>query len=362
MLEEVCNEARAVGLELHPDKTKILHNQPQRRQRRQPQQLTEHVRVCDMQVEVLPHTCSQKYLGRQFSFNHSSKTEVENRITAAWKKFHLYKRELTTKTYSLKGRLRLFEGTVTPTILYGTASWALTVELENRLRRTQRQMLRMIMSSPRRRRPYEHNNTNNTTDIPTQPNTPSQSEQHPLHNNINDNEHTDSNESDVDSTTPEIQIPLDNEAEDLEPWSDYIRRCTHEAERLIKDLSIDDWVSQHRRRKWRWAAKVATDTRDKWNLKAATWEPSLDRGYRARRRQARPQKRWSDDITEYLTNAYHDHNTQQNRQRQQQMIDGDDDECNTTNDSTIQHWTTAAREHHWWQQLEAGFVRGSTTA
>merc|ERR1711924_48957 len=76
--------------------------------------------------------------------------EIDNRIAAAWKKFYTFKQELTTKSYSLKGRLRLFHGTVPPTILCGSAAWIMMVELENRLRRTQRQMLRMMLNSTRR--------------------------------------------------------------------------------------------------------------------------------------------------------------------------------------------------------------------
>ena len=57
-----------------------------------------------------------------------------------------------------KGPLRLSDGTVTPTVMYGSAPWTQTVELENNQQRTQRQMLRMVLSSPMRR------HTNKTSD------------------------------------------------------------------------------------------------------------------------------------------------------------------------------------------------------
>ena len=63
--------------------------------------------------------------------------------------------------------------------------------------------------------------------------------------------------SDVTSE-PDHDTTVENCTENLEPWVDWIRRSTHEAERRMKELKLEDWVSLHRRRKWRWARKVAT--------------------------------------------------------------------------------------------------------
>merc|ERR1711963_488103 len=89
-------------------------------------------------------------MGRSFTFQNQNHVEIESRISAAWKKFYALKDELLSKKYSLYDRIRLFNGVVTPTALYGCTSWTLTVELENRLKRTQRQMLRMMLQRPRR--------------------------------------------------------------------------------------------------------------------------------------------------------------------------------------------------------------------
>lgn len=255
-----------MGLELHPDKTKILHNQ---QQQRRPRQQPEHVKINDMKAEVLPHTSSQKYLGRRFSFHNSTQTEVENRIAAGWRKFFLLKRELTTKSYSVKGRLRLFNGTVTPTIFYGSAAWTLTTELENRIRRTQRQMLRMVLGSSRRRN-YNHHNevqppkhdqpTTNQQPQPQTTNVLQPPAPHTMHQE--DSTDNDSNPSDVNSEPPHPHIPNDDDT-NLEPWVEFIRRCIHEAEALVQFLGIEDWISQQRRKKWRWARKIATVDRHK---------------------------------------------------------------------------------------------------
>ena len=356
MLGDVQQAALETGLELHPDKTKILHNIHNRRPRQQP----ECIKVHDMSIEVLPHTATQKYLGRKITFHQSAQTEVENRIASGWRKFFLLKRELTTRSYSLKDRLRLFQGTVTPTVLYGSAAWTLTTELENRLKRTQRQMLRMILNSPRRRTlttppPAETPVTNNstttlltTTTTTTRPTT--------IHDDNNNNDDNDdnidddiSNASDVDSDAPEPQIPSTQEDDTTEPWQDWLRRCTHEAEDHLKKLGAEDWVSMQRRRKWRWAQRVATDN-DKWTWKALLWEPVLDRRFQARRQQGRPRKRWTDDITDYLTSLAP--NTQQSQQHDTQHDDdthnphqntdarSTNDICNNNGDDTEDRPTT----------------------
>ena len=126
MLQDISTEAMKVGLELHPDKTKILHNQLHRRTCHQPEQTN----VNGMNIEILPYSSSPKYLGRRFTFQDPTRNEIESRIAAGWRKFCMLKHELTTKAYAIKDRLRLFHGTVTPTVLYGCRA-ALGRSLQN---------------------------------------------------------------------------------------------------------------------------------------------------------------------------------------------------------------------------------------
>ena len=101
MISDVRRVALTTGLEIHPDKTKILHNLCDRK----PKIAPEFVVVDDMKIEILPFSGTQKYLGRQFTFCSQAEVEIESRIKAAWKKFGLFKQELTTKAYSLHDRL-----------------------------------------------------------------------------------------------------------------------------------------------------------------------------------------------------------------------------------------------------------------
>ena len=92
-----------------------------------------------------------------------------------------------------------------------------------------------------------------------------------------------------------------SEADDdcLEPWVDFIKRATHDAEEKLHRLDIEDWVSAQRRRKWNVAHRIAMQSSDRWSNRAATWNPDLTSNVAARP-QGRPKKRWHDDINELL--------------------------------------------------------------
>ena len=155
----------------------------------------------------------------------------------------------------------------------------MTKEQRNRIRRAQRQMLRMILSAPRRR--------------VTTP--------QPDHALQSQDGQTDEHSSQT-TESPDVCINDD----ELEPWVDWIRRSTHEAELQLRRLHIDDWVTIQRRRKWECASRVARDEQT-WSHKVLNWEPSqhtrqhhighLHIHCQPQRRQARPKTRWSDDFS-----------------------------------------------------------------
>jgi hypothetical protein len=306
-----------------------------------------------MTIDILPAREATKYLGRQLGFNDPHRIEIENRIRQAWRKFYYLKQELTGRRYPLTDRLRLFHGTVTPTILYGCEAWTMTGELENRLRRTQRQMLRMILHAPRRltnTRHNEHDHVN--TETPHQGTDPPP--QHPTTtatttttaNEVADTDDDDDDDDDVNSTTstphqPDHNEPIDDNHEDLEPWADWIRRCTHDVEARMRRLKLDDWITMQRRRKWRWARKVATTQRCDWMAMAIRWDPTCNPRLHARRRQGRPKTRWTTDIVAYLSSY---------------ATTADEDNSPTmTVDNQL--WLQLAQDELSWTSMEEGFCQ-----
>ena len=203
--------------------------------------------------------------------------ELRQRIRGGWAKFMEYKQELTGKHYSLNSRLQLFDAVITPTVLYGSECWTTTKYLEDILKTTQRRMLRMILGRGRRR-------------IETQ-------------NHDEGASGEDDESSAAVEEMPEAEDTISQE-EELEPFVDWVRRVTHEAESRLEQLQIKTWVESARTRKWRWAAKIfCTHSEDRWARIAYEWDPRVhrDAGRRmARRRAAGQRKRWFDDIERIL--------------------------------------------------------------
>ena len=138
MLADVALECDKVGFKLHPDKTKILHNN------RGCGSKVTSTNIKGMVVEVLNSEAATMYLGRSLSLTEPHDVELEHRIKKVWSKFGLYKNELMNKDVPLKLRLKLFHSVVTPTILYGCASWVTTAKRGQKLQSTH-QTLGMIM-------------------------------------------------------------------------------------------------------------------------------------------------------------------------------------------------------------------------
>ncbi|CAE8597884.1 unnamed protein product [Polarella glacialis] len=84
------------------------------------------VSVNNKPVEFLPLDGSTMYLGRLLTLGDFHGTKIQHRISRGWKMFWSLKRTLCDKGHSLRDRLKLFEATVSPTVLYGSGTWTMT--------------------------------------------------------------------------------------------------------------------------------------------------------------------------------------------------------------------------------------------
>ena len=270
MLLLLKTETEKCGLELHPEKTKILSST-----NRQNRPRNKYTHVGDMRIEILARTGALKYLGRQITFEDAQRVELSNRIRGAWSKFMEYKNELTKKTYALSDRLRLFDSVVSPTVLYGSETWTLTKDMERALKTTQRRMLRAILGQGRRRIQVQ---TEQTTTQGT-----------------------------ADSEEEEVEDPPEEDSRDeLEPWVEWIKRVTHNVESSLKRLKIKTWVEQAKKRKWRFAANLYSGGGEqKWSHVALEWSPPIHHDTirpTARRNPTRPNLRWTDELHNFVKN------------------------------------------------------------
>ena len=231
-------------------------------------------------MEILRFDAHTKYLGRKLTFDDYHRSEVSNRISSAWRKFNLLRHELTSNAYPLKARLKLFDGTITPTVLYGCASWTLTKDLQTTLKRTQRRMLRIVLGTPRRQilqasqaAPSDHS----TDDV---------------------------NSNTSQRSTLEETVTL-TEQDLLEPWPDFVKRATRLAETMSAEVKAEDWVTIFWKSKWRWAQRIAAQPCDRWSRLAATWDPEIHDKRPTARRSGGQHKRWDDDINAFLRDHQH---------------------------------------------------------
>ena len=122
MLCEFKTSTEAVGLGIHPDKTKNLSNQNKVK--------AKEISVNDIKIEVLAKGDSARYLGQKITFEQQETEEIKNRLKAAWAAFHKYRQELTSKDERLCHRLRLFGMIITPTLTYASGTWTVSQKHE----------------------------------------------------------------------------------------------------------------------------------------------------------------------------------------------------------------------------------------
>ena len=98
-----------------------------------------------------PDTTEAKitYLGQLTTFKDAVQVEFEHHIECAWATFTSYRQELTSPKYPLRNRLKLFNATVTPSLLCASGTWTMTAEMKKKLQTTQRRMMRLIMQTKR---------------------------------------------------------------------------------------------------------------------------------------------------------------------------------------------------------------------
>ena len=105
-------------MEISPDKTKVMTNNPNGFQR--------EIKIKDQRLEEVENF---KYLGAIIS-NEGSKPEILSRIAAALSRLKIIWRD---KNISLASKVKLMWTLILSTFLYACESWTLTAEIERRI-------------------------------------------------------------------------------------------------------------------------------------------------------------------------------------------------------------------------------------
>ena len=161
-------------------------------------------------------------------------------------------------------------------------------------------MLRMIIRTPRRQGapPADSGGIQDTTGVnSTDKDVPDRDSQ--------DDSHDNSRSDDADSNPPQhdaVSTPTrrsdstddDSDVDLREPWVEYIQRATRTAEQLMEFHRVESWVTTHKKKVWRMAAKVANHAPTRWTWRALQWQPD------AHRHHGGQHKRWDDEVLAHL--------------------------------------------------------------
>ena len=139
MMTDFKRSTEKVELKIHSDRTKILSNQRSNRQ-------TE-VKIDDIKIEVLPVSEKAQYLRQNHNVGAARNDRNKEPNPSSVGIIFGNRQELTSRSYLLRHRLRLFNMVITPTLTYGSGTWTLSHEHERMIRSTQRKMLRLLVQT-----------------------------------------------------------------------------------------------------------------------------------------------------------------------------------------------------------------------
>ncbi len=238
MIRDIRTALGDVGLNMNPDKCSIQTSSNRSR--------AEFLVVEGQQFKVVRNNVGFKVLGAIVTLNGNSDAELKARIAAGWAKFHQLRPLLCKKGADINNILRLFDSTVSNTVLWCCGSWALTVKQKKMLKAVRRSMLRRMVGPPK---------------------------------------------------MPD---------EDYITW---IRRVTHMAEVTAEQAEISCWQTQSFAAKWQWAAKLVRTDQARWASRTTFWRDSTwtalhragSQAYGSRPLRARPgnRRRWEDDLRRF---------------------------------------------------------------
>jgi hypothetical protein len=211
MIADVSVEGAKIGLQLHPEKSKIMNTGIGCGSG------VRNAKVEGMSIEVLEAGASAMYLGRSLTWKDTHYTELAHRLKKGWAKFGTYRQELTDRAIPLHLRMKLFHSVVTPTILYGCCSWVMNTSREAALRTTQMKMLRVLLGRKRK---------------------------------------------------------VDNDTGEIESWVEWVQQATFEVRETMRKYEIPDWILEQRQRVRLWNQRVTETTDHRWTNILLHWCPS----------------------------------------------------------------------------------------
>lgn len=112
---------------------------------------------------------SFEYLGVTLTTKNNEKEEIDKRILKGNKSASGLSRIINSKSVSRNAKIRLYKTVIQPTVLYGSETWTMTQETENRIGVWERKMLRRIFGGKNEEGVWRRRTNNEVMELYGQP-------------------------------------------------------------------------------------------------------------------------------------------------------------------------------------------------
>jgi hypothetical protein len=141
--ETLINASKEVGLEVNVEKTKYMLVS-----RDQNAGQTQEIKIGNRSFE---NVSQFKYLGRTVTNQNLIQEEIKRRLNSGNACYHSVQKRLSSCLLSKNVRVRIYKNIILPVVLYGCATWSLTVREGHKLRVFVNRVLRRIFGPKRDR-------------------------------------------------------------------------------------------------------------------------------------------------------------------------------------------------------------------
>lgn len=138
---ELKEAAKDIGLNINEEKTKVMQQSRAGRFR-----IGRNITIDEHNLEVVDKTV---YLGSTITKRNEEKEEVTRRILLANRAFYAQKQILHSRFVHRKTKLSLYKTVIRPVLCYGSETWTMTQDIEERVNRFERKVLRCIIGPTR---------------------------------------------------------------------------------------------------------------------------------------------------------------------------------------------------------------------
>ena len=290
MLCEFKASTEAVGLGIHPDKTKILSNQDKVK--------AKEITVNNFKIEVLAKGDSARYLGQKITFEEQEIEEIKKQADSSVgsvpqipSRAYLERLPIVPQTSPLRNGHHAYIDLRQWNMGINTKTWKDDQDCATKDASPYRTDKRKYKSKKDVAKNMEEE-IKNQADQESKGATDKETEKGSDHNSNTDQD------SDV-SFQEDAEEEIDS-TENEEYWIEYIKRSTKEAEEHMEKQKIPCWIETHRRLNWRMARRIVSLPDKRWTRRILDWHPGLDNSIKTRRQVGRPKRRWKDDLNEFL--------------------------------------------------------------